>query len=373
MYLSGFATFLLAVAPLVLSSPLLPREDERLDEAVFLTTCFKYMKSNDATPNGRDDKLWYFKNYDDSIKGQQFDEAYASNPGDPNHPVDWTSGTERNPITGTLDKKPFKVWGLTEMGDGKTFVTGYADLGGAPMRCYNNSASHWKQDYGEKMYVKCSAKYYCTRNSRQVRRTIVTTSSTMQSIPFLGQQNYDVENDHGVQEQVKNAFLWLKDHYKSNAADGEGYKIGSKDYKMTYAVNRMEKEGDPYYEADRINQVADLVVERVFPELWAKDSISDERAWPSGSKILAEATHTLPFPKQIKVQVQVAEQAMLDWEDRDTVVFTVEKGNECKVDSVLSLAIKGAFKAVSAATTGGVSAVANGLGLVVGELAAGAC
>lgn len=71
--------------------------------------------------------------------------------------------------------------------------------------------------------------------------------------------------------------------------------------------------------------------------------------------------------------MQVAQQAMLDWEDRDTVVFTVEKGNECKVDSVLSLAIKGAFKAVSAATTGGVSAVATGLGFVVGELAAGAC
>ncbi|THV46283.1 hypothetical protein BGAL_0398g00050 [Botrytis galanthina] len=345
MYLSGFATFLLAAAPLILGSSLLPREDDRLDEAVFLTTCFKYMKSNDATPNGRDDKLWYFKNYDDSIKGAQFDEAYASNPGDQNHPVDWTSGTEGNPITGTLDKKSFKVWGLTETGDDKTFVTGYADLGGAHMRCYNNSASSWKQDYGEKMY----------------------------SISLLGKQNYDIKNDHGVQEQVKNAFLWLKDHYKSNAADGEGYKIGSKDYKMTYAVNRMEKEGDPYYEADRINQVADLVAEKMLPELWAKDTISEEKAWPSGSKILAEATHTLPFPKQIKVQVQVAQQAMLDWEDRDTVVFTMEKGNECKVDSVLSLAIKGAFKAVSAATTGGVSAVATGLGFVVGELAAGAC
>ncbi|KAF7888002.1 uncharacterized protein EAF01_011156 [Botrytis porri] len=298
------------------------------------------MKSNDATPNGRDDKLWYFKNYDDSITGKQFDEAYASNPGDKNYPVDWISGTEANPITGTLDKKPFKVWGLTRIGDAKTFVTGYADLGGASMRCYNNSASYWKQDYGEKMYVKCSANYYCTRNSRQIRRTIVTTSSTMQSIPFLGQQNYDIKNDHG-----------------SNAADGEGYKIGSKDYKMTYAVNRMEREGDPYYEADRINQVADLVVEKVFPELWAKDKISDEKAWPSGSKFLAQATHTLPFPKQIKVQVQVAQQAMLDWEDRDTVVFTVEKGNDCKVDSVLSMAIKGAFKAVSTVTTGADGAV----------------
>ncbi|TGO54626.1 hypothetical protein BCON_0104g00230 [Botryotinia convoluta] len=361
MYLSGFATILLAVAPLVLGSPLLPREDERLDEAVFLTTCFKYMKSNDASPNGRDDKLWYFKNYDDSIKGEQFDEAYASNPGDQNNPVDWTSGTEGNPITGTLDKKPFKVWGLTEMGDGKSFVTGYADLGGAPMRCYNNSASYWKQSYGDKILLH---EKFATDPSHDCDDF---------HIPFLGQQNYDVKNDHGVQEQVKKAFLWLKDHYGSNAADGEGYTIGSKDYKMTYAVNRMEKEGDPYYEADRINQVADLVAEKMLPELWAKDKISDERAWPSGSKILAEATHTIPFPKQINVQVQVAEHAMLDWEDRDTVVFTVEKGNECKADSVLSLAIKGAFKAVSAATTGGVSAVANGLGFVVGELAAGAC
>ncbi|TEY70263.1 hypothetical protein BOTCAL_0108g00180 [Botryotinia calthae] len=337
MHLSGFATILLAIAPLVLGNPIITREDERLDETVFLTTCFIYMKSNDATPNGRNDKLWYFKNYEDFIKGQQFDEAYASNPGDQNHPVDWTSGTEGHPITGTLDKKPFKVWGIEEMGDRKT------------------------------------ARYYCTRNSRQIRRTIVTTSSTMQSVPFLGKQNHDAKNDFGVQEQVKGAFLGLKTHYKSNAADGEGFQIGSKNYKMIYAVNRMEKEGDPYYEADRINQIADLVAEKMLPELWSKDKMSDERAWPSGGKILAEATHTIPFPKEIKVQVQVAEQAMLDWEDRDTVVFTVEKGNECKVDSVLSIAIKAAFKAASTVTTGGVSAVANGLGTVVGELASGAC
>lgn len=64
---------------------------------------------------------------------------------------------------------------------------------------------------------------------------------------------------------------------------------------------------------------------------------------------------------------------MLDWEDRDTVVFTMEKENECKVDSILSIAIKAAFKAASTVTTGGVSAVANGLGNVVGELAWGAC
>ncbi|KAK6603960.1 hypothetical protein H4I95_05863 [Botrytis cinerea] len=348
MHLSGFATILLAVASLVLGNPILPREDERLDEAVFLTTCFIYMKTNDATPNGRNDKLWYFKNYDDSIKGQQFDEAYASNADDQNHSVDWTSGTEGHPIADTLDKKPFKVWG--HRGNGRP-----------------------QDDYGEKRYVECSAKYYCIRNSRQIRRTIVTTSSTMQSVPFLGKQNHDATDDLGVQEQVKGAFLGLKTHYKSNAADGEGFQIGSKNYKMAYAVNRMEKEGDPYYETDRINQVADLTAEKMLPELWTKDKMSDERAWLSGEKILAEATHTFPFPKEIKVQVQVAEQAMLEWEDRDTVVFAVEKGNEWKVDSEFSIAIKAAFKDASTVTTSGISAVANGLGNVVGELAWGAC
>ncbi|KAM0166779.1 hypothetical protein ACHAQE_000985 [Botrytis cinerea] len=285
------------------------------------------MKSNDATPNGRNNKLWYFKNYDDSIKGQQFDEAYASNADDQNHSVDWTSGTEGHPIADTLDKKPFKVWG--HRGNGRP---------------------------------------------QDIRRTIVTTSSTMQSVPFLGKQNHDATDDLGVQEQIKGAFLGLKTHYKSNAADGEGFQIGSKNYKMAYAVNRMEKEGDPYYETDRINQVADLTAEKMLPELWTKDKMSDERGWPSGEKILAEASHRFPFPKEIKVQVQVAEQAMLEWEDRDTVVFAVEKVNEWKVDSELNIAIKAAFKDASTVTTSGIiSAVANGLGNVVGELAWGAC
>lgn len=176
------------------------------------------------------------------------------------------------------------------MGDHKTFVAGYADLGGTHIRCYNNSASYWKQDYGEKRYVECSAKYYCIRNSRQIRRTIVTTSSTMQSVPFLGKQNHDATDDLGVQEQIKGAFLGLKTHYKSNAADGEGFQLGSKNYKMAYAVNRMEKEGDPYYETDRINQVADLTAEKMLPELWTKDKMSGNFpltnfAWKKESKI----------------------------------------------------------------------------------------
>ncbi|KAM3064994.1 hypothetical protein ACMFMG_001202 [Clarireedia jacksonii] len=373
MYLSRYTAIVITVMPLVLGTLILQREDERLDEAVFLTTCFKYVKGNDAIPNGRDDKLWYFKNLEDSIKGKQFHESFASNPGDKSHPVDWKSGTESNPIKGTLDKKQFKVWGLEERGDNNTFVTGYADLNGAHMRCYNNSAMSCKQDYGEKMYIKCNAKYCCTRESRQIRRTIVATYSTMQSIPFIGHQTYDIENDYEVMEQVKRAFRGLKDHYKSNAADGEGYKIGSKDYMMTYSINRMEKEGDPYFEADRIDKIADLVAEKMLPQLWSKDKISDAMAWPSGNRLMAKATHMIPFPKEIKVQVQVAAQATLDWEDRDTVVFTVKKGNECKSENALSIAIKAAFTAASAATTGGVSAAAAGLGIVIGDSAMSAC
>jgi len=71
--------------------------------------------------------------------------------------------------------------------------------------------------------------------------------------------------------------------------------------------------------------------------------------------------------------VQVADQAVLDWEDRDVVVFEVTKGSECKAESALSIAIKAAFSAVSAATTGGTSAAAAGLGIVVGSSAMGAC
>ncbi|KAH8649741.1 hypothetical protein BGZ60DRAFT_498991 [Tricladium varicosporioides] len=374
MHLSAYGIFLLTVAPLALGTPIQQRDNERLDEAVFLTTCFKYVKGNDASANGRDDKLWYFKDLKDSATGQQaYSESYASNPGDKNHPVDWKSGTETNPVEGTLDKKSFKVWGLEEKGADKTFVTGYADLGGAPMRCYSNSGATWKMDYGDKMYIKCSAKYYCTRTSRQIRRTAVTVYSTMQSVPFLGQQNFDIKNDMGVIEQIRGAFMYVTEHYNKNMADGEGITIGSKDYKMTYTVSRMEKNGDPYFEPDRIDKVAKLVAEKMVPQLWSKDKISDEKAWPSGGKLLAKATHTIPFPKQIKVQVQVAQQAMLDWEDRDVVVFEVKKGNECKDEGLLGIAIKAAFSAVSAATTGGVSAAAAGLGVIVGDSVTGSC
>lgn len=102
----------------------------------------------------------------------------------------------------------------------------------------------------------------------------MTTSSTMQSVPFLGKQNHDAKNDLRVRKQVKGAFLGLNTHYKSTAADGEGFQIGSKNHKMTYAVNRMEKQEDPYYETNRIYQVADLVAEKMLPELWSKDNMS---------------------------------------------------------------------------------------------------
>ncbi|KAH6678563.1 hypothetical protein B0J14DRAFT_688614 [Halenospora varia] len=360
MYITDLLTLLLAATPLVLANPIVQQRDEdRPNEAVFLVHCDVYQKGQDQSPNGRRDKLWYYKDYKDSQNnGVQTDEDFASNSGDKSKHVEWASGTMDNPIKGIVDKRNSRC--------------------GAEMRCYDNAKSSWKQDFGAKMYQICSAKYYCTRKERKIRRTQVTIYSTIETVQITGHQYSDM-NDIKVQADVREAYASLKQHMKANAADGAGYKIGDSNWEIQYTVNRPEKKGDPYFEEDKINQISDMLAKQMYPELMKNDKITGISKTPvkpgSSGKGVALATHNIPFPKEIKVVVQIADQAVLSWDDRDSVVAKVVNKNAkgCSTDKASSLALKAVFSAVSAVATGGYSALATGLGAVAGEVDAGFC
>ncbi|EDN99743.1 predicted protein [Sclerotinia sclerotiorum 1980 UF-70] len=93
---------------------------------------------------------------------------------------------------------------------------------------------------------------------------------------------------------LKGAFLRLnlKDHYKSDAADREGYKISSKNFKITYSINSKEREADPCHKTGRIDKVTDLIAEQGM----ALRKQNPRRGYT-----------TIPFLRGVKVQVQVAE------------------------------------------------------------------
>lgn len=276
MHLKELASFFLIAAPLLLASPIASRDDPQRDEAVFLTTCDLYMKSNDATPNGSKDQLFYFRDYNKSLQptsSLQDDDAFSNNPGDKSHPVDWTSGTVETPIKGQLDKRTFTAWDLEEQApDSETHTTGRAMLGSVPMRCYDNANATWKQDYGEKMYVKCRAKYYCTREERQIRRVVFNVYNTTEKVVFDGHES-DYEHDREVANVVRSAFSSLQSHYLKGEINRDKFPIGKSEHLMEYYVHREEKAGDPFWESDRIQLIQEHLLNYVVPAIKKTEKI----------------------------------------------------------------------------------------------------
>jgi hypothetical protein len=387
MHFSHFSTLSLALSPLALAAvipEILSRQENRIednrDEAVFLVSCTIYVTGNDASGNGNSDKLFYYKDYAKHLNnGKTDDEGYPTGPGDKGKRIQWTDGTQEKPINGELNGLKFTTWGLSEKGDSVTNVTGFADLGGARMRCYANANANWKQElYSGKMYNKCYAKYYCTRNERIIRRTVYDISDTVANVQFTSKETPGGIPGYETQYTLATLFNQLKDHEKNNVDDAHEYKIGNdrSGTKMTFSVDRKERAGDPYYEEDRINKVADMLTKELMPILWSKQKESDCKAWPVGrNQVEGTCQHTVPFPKQITVRVQTAAQSVLDWDDRDTIIIAIKhtSSKSCFAEKSIAALLTAAFSAASAVATGGASAAASGLGVVVGKAVAGSC
>ncbi|CAG8976732.1 hypothetical protein HYALB_00012530 [Hymenoscyphus albidus] len=378
MHFNDLATIFLALSPLAIAAvipDLEPRQEEvRADEAIFLVKCSKYVKNaKDASASGSSDKLFYYKDYNNAVLAKnQDDECFPSNPGPKEHSIDWTTGTYENPIKGQLDKKAVTIWGITERGDKTANTAGHAMFGGARFRCYANADYDINQDYGDKMYQKCYANYYCTREERQIRRTFFTVYENTEKIVLTGKEVHEPKRDGYIATVVDGAFGNLKTHMANNAADDTRYPLGNSGAYMTFTVRRSEKDGDLNFEEDRIDKVADLLKNQLNAKIYATDTLGECIKYPSGNKVLGTCKHTITFPKEILVQIQVADQQVLDWDDRDTVVIKVYSGKDCRKDSVGVKNILGAILSAGAAvSSGGFSAVAGGLGAIMGITAGG--
>jgi hypothetical protein len=395
MHYTTLSALFLSISPLALASvlPILNstqenriaqenRIEDNRDEAVFLAKCTIYVTGNDASGNGNSDKLFYFKDYANHLNnGKTDDEDYAVGPGDKSRRVDYTDGTQEKPIHGQLNGLKFTAWDLNPKGDSHTNVTGRADLGGARMRCYANANANWKQElYSGKMYNKCYAQYYCTRTERIIRRTVYDISETVTSVKFTGQESNRGTSGSGLDVQYTLAHLFdqLKDHDKNKVDSAHEYKLGNDNSgtQMTFFIDRKERDGDVYYEEDRIIKIADLLNKELMPIIWAKDKKGDCKAWTvDRNRVDGYCIHTMPFPKQITVRVQTAEQAVLDWDDRDTVIINVKhtSSKNCFAEKTIATLFKAAFSAAAAVATGGASAAAAGLGVIVGKGVEASC
>ncbi|KAG9232484.1 hypothetical protein BJ875DRAFT_77825 [Amylocarpus encephaloides] len=386
MHFSTLSTVILAATPLAFSATIpqvIPRGEnrieDRIDEAVFLVRCNKFVVGNDQSSSGTMDKLFYYKDYKDFTdnKDQNAESYVSGGTGSGNMRIKWEEASAEKPIKGDLDDMPFEVWGLDPKGDKETHVTGRATLDRADMRCYDNAGASWKQDYGPKMYIMCSANYYCTRSNRLIRRTWVEVRETIEKVEMTGEATHGVKGpDLTIQYDIRSAFKNLRAFHDKKEADGKLYTIGqfgSHDIKFT--VSRQEKPGDPYWEEDRISLISDDLAERLSKTLWEKAEQGECKAWFVDRMQRGKCKHVVPFPKEIIVRVQTADQQTLDWDDRDVVTITVQpkdKGS-CKSDKVLGGILGGLFKVGAAAATGGASAALTGLGLIAGQAVSGTC
>lgn len=198
------------VLPRDLIRDLIPREADNLDEAVFLLQCTRWEKGQES-PNGIKDYLWLNENADNPTPQFYFD--YPHDPTSGNGHIDWTVGTEAEPITSLLNKQTFKVWDLckenctdpkkTEDNEGSPGYlqpNGRAKLEGADMRCYQ-IAKPFNQKLTHTSWYDCTANYYCTHSERMLRRTVFDIKDTTTEVIIARSEDH-LNTDHSIPEEV---------------------------------------------------------------------------------------------------------------------------------------------------------------------------
>ena len=360
------------------------RADDRLNEVVYLANC-KFYNRNDKTPSGGRDRMWYYKSVDDSMKnGRELpvpDNSVTPHTDAPQRTdgfyseLDWTIGTISQPIEGKLDGREFKVWSLDTKGDPRSNVTGEATLDGHSFRCY--SSPHMKRskdaDNGKSHY-DCTTKYFCTRAERKIRRTKFTFTKATMIVPIetIRQDQADA-GDGSVKDTLRDAFQELQKAVDDNAASSEPFRIGNSTYSFLFTIDRAEHPGDALYDPHRIQDIINLLNEKLVPEIMKHDETK-----PIGNFVLPWHTrHSVPVPREIKVQVQLADQVNPEWTDQDTItITTVYTGNGkkglCESQNPISTVLAGLFS-LAALAGGAFGAAAAGLGALETIVAGGVC
>ncbi|KAF2489238.1 hypothetical protein BU16DRAFT_544642 [Lophium mytilinum] len=374
MRISTFSSLLLASTSLT-TARVLPREPDDRDEVVYLLNCKAHI-GNDVFVSGTKDQLWLFPNFETSRNaGQHPTKAYPSDHGlgKGYGDMDYTVGTQAQPITGTLGNRLFEVWGLAEKGDANTTITGEGRLGGRDMTCYQSPTTFTETVSADRHY-ECIARYWCTRQERTIRRTSFGVSNTTADVLLTSGSPGPATNKiilASVKEALRNLQVSWDNHLSKDASV---FKIKDTDSAIAFEVSFDEKDGDINFDPNRLKGMADQLVDKLAPAIAdAAKLVKCAQGW--GAKY-ASCTYKLVFPEQIKVESQITAQANQNWITQDWATITVGKQAgkvECKTDGAMASVFAGVFGAIGAVSTGGLSAVAQGLGGVFGAVHASKC
>lgn len=350
-----------------------------LNEAVFLSECQKLKKGTNEQV-ALEDFLLYFPVYDYVRYNNSLDIGDVATAPFPKSQrvdamgthVDWTLATGDDKITAKFPTigRTFSVWDLDDEGDPDTNVTGVADLGGKGMLCYDEPWS-FKMDRNGWDY-KCHAPYYCTRERRMIRRTVfdIYETTTAVEIEGLPKRKNGGKLDERIEGMVGNAFFYLQLADRDGVGGAYEYAIDFrlKKHTIRFDIQKGQREGDPKYDAERIKLISEHLYEVVTPEIVKK--VKTKTCYGSNTCI-----YTVPFPSQIKVQVQTALQEQLNWQPTDVIdiYVDVKENAECGNDAVLAKTLSGLFAGIAAVATGGYSAAASVLGGITGGYHTAAC
>ncbi|KAH7139549.1 hypothetical protein B0J11DRAFT_564316 [Dendryphion nanum] len=381
--------------PLEARDGLEKRATDPMDEVVFLTDCRKY-NSKDS-----DDKdvvehvsfALYHDTYDYTRNNASLSwQAFAS-PSYPNGQridsmggafVDWTAGKQDDRIDANFDKLERRFWvhGLSRQGDPRTMATGIASLGDHDMRCYKDTTNiHFPRN---NWYYKCIADYYCTRKSRQIRRTLFSISEQTVDVKILGQHWSERKNaqkgeaDPRIEGVISNVYYWLQnlDPKKGSVAneiliDAElKRQSGKKHHSVRMNWKAGQISSDATYDPNRIKQISKKLQDTLEPEIFKKVKVDTQAFWDSDYLI-----YKAPFPANVNIQVQIAFQEQLDWKPTDVIDVDIitHGGGGCGSGAAWAKALSGLFGGVAAVVTGGASAVLSGLGGIAGGYHTAAC
>ncbi|KAH8725404.1 hypothetical protein GQ44DRAFT_772077 [Phaeosphaeriaceae sp. PMI808] len=367
------------------------RETDKRDEVVYLTNCRKYKdkKSDvnnvmehksfllyhnvfDYTRNNKTGFAWVDRVTPSFPKGQRVEAQGGST-------VDWTLGKQDDRIEGKFGKLGLSFWvhSLASIGADDTKVTGKAELGDMDMRCYQENTKMEMTIDG--FYHKCISPYYCTREQRQIRRTLFSFSEQIATVGILGKPAKQGQRDPRVDDIISKLYepLALFEPKQPKTVkeyviekEFERLRLGKKhSIRFTWQAGQLST--DKSYDPSRIKLITEHLVKKVVPEIQKKA----KNAGPIMTNGKNWDVYKVPLPANINVQIQEAFQDRLNWGSTDTIDIDIiyPTSQSCGKDAGLIKLFVDLFDPVSAATSGKFSAAMNGLGHVGGMVHSSLC
>jgi hypothetical protein len=355
------------------------------DEVVYLADCIKYDNANSTEPRSVQSLLIYHTQYDttrDIPKFQWYDAAAPSLPkaqsaGATSQQVEWPLGTYDDAINGRFEAlgRNFSVHGLGTQGNPETNVTGMAKLGDQAMRCYAQPTT--MQSAHNNAYYKCHAPYFCTRESRQVRRTVFQISKQVVAVQVLGAPQ--TPRDPRIEAVVDLVYYWLQSA-GSDAQNGATEFVIDAAWQREMGIQPLHsiridvqdagRKLDPKYDEARKVHISNHLRQMLMPLILG--SLGFERKEYAAKTMDVWAAR---FPAHVQVQQQIAYQHRLDWKVADVFDINIvsKRHPECKEDGAWAQALADMVSVGRGSVSGGYSALLSGLGGVSGGVHSAAC